>query len=115
LIASGELENFSTTTISGNVTINSSGILENSNVIHVGGNWTNNGTYIAEGSGVFFDGGGTQYISASTFGTLNINKPSGTAILTGDLTISGNLIITSGTLDFQTYFINRNVPGGLVS
>lgn len=115
LIASGELDNFSTTTISGNVTINSGSIFDNSASIHVGGNWVNNGTFVAEGSGVFFDGSGTQYISASTFGTLNINKPSGTAILTGDLTISGDLIITSGTLDFQTYFINRNVTGGFAS
>lgn len=115
LIASGELDNFSTTTISGNVTINSGSIFENNNVIHVGGNWANSGSYVADGSGIFFDGSGTQNISASTFGTLNINKPSGTAILTGDLNISGNLIVTSGTLDFQTYFIRRNVLGGFAS
>src|SRR6185436_6736869 len=110
-IASGELENSSVLAIAGNVTINSGGTLENTNVIQIGGNWTNNGTYESLGSGVYFNGSGTQYISASNFGTLNINKPSGTAILTGDLIISGNLIITSGTLDFQTYFITRNVTG----
>src|SRR6185295_7222608 len=99
-------------TISGNITINSGSILENNNIIHVGGNWTNNGTYDAFGSGIYFDGSGTQYISGSTFGTLNINKPSGAAILTGDLNLSGNLIISSGTLDFQTYFIYRNTIGG---
>jgi hypothetical protein len=111
LIASGELDNFATTTFSGNVTINSGGILENNSVFHVGGNWANNGTFNAFGS-MFFDGTGTQYISASTFGNLNINKPSGTAILTGDLTVGGNLSITAGTLDFQSYFITRNVLGG---
>src|SRR4029078_1840567 len=70
-IASGELENTSTFTISGNVTINPSGIFENDGVIHVGGNWSNNGAYEAFGAGVYFDGSGTQYISASDFGTLN--------------------------------------------
>ena len=115
LLASGELDNFSTTTISGNVTIDSGSIFENNDSIHVGGNWTNNGTYSAFGSGVYFDGSGTQYISGSTFGTLNINKPSGTATLTGDLNIGGNLIVSSGTLDFQTYFIYRDTIGGLAS
>jgi hypothetical protein len=115
LIASGELDNSSTATISGNVTINSGSTFQNDASIHVGGNWTNNGAYNAFGSGVYFDGSGIQNISASTFGTLNINKPSGTAILTGDLAIGGNLVITSGTLDFQTYFIRRNSLGGLGS
>ena len=115
LIASGELDNSSIATIAGNVTINSGAIFENNASIHVGGNWTNNGTYDAFGSGLYFDGSGTQNISASTFGNLNINKPSGTAILAGDLTITGNLIITSGTLDFQTFFIYRNTVGGFAS
>ena len=115
LITSGELDSSSTLTISGNVTINSGTILENNNTIHVGGNWTNNGTYEAFGTGVYFDGSGTQYISGSTFGTLTINKPSGSAILTGDLNINGNLIVSSGTLDFQTYFIYRSTIGGLAN
>jgi hypothetical protein len=115
LIASGELDNSSTITISGNFTINSGSIFENDHLIHVGGNWTNNGAYEAFGSGVYFDGSGTQYISGSNFGTLNINKPSGTAILTGDVTVSKDLVITSGTLDFQTYSIERNSLGGLAS
>jgi hypothetical protein len=115
LIASGELNNLSTTTISGNVTINSGSTFENNGAIHVGGNWANSGTYLAEGFGVFFEGSGTQNISASAFGTLNINKPSGTAILTGELTVGGNLIITSGTLDLQTYSITRNSIGGFAS
>ncbi len=115
LIASGELDNSSTATIAGNVTINSGSIFQNNASIHVGGDWTNNGTYNGFGPGVYFDGSGTQNISASNFGNLNINKPSGTAILTGDLTITGNLIITSGTLDFKTFFIYRNTIGGFAS
>lgn len=115
LIASGELDNSSTAIIAGNVTINSGSIFQNYSSIHVGGDWTNNGTYNPIGPGVYFDGSGTQHISASTFGNLNINKPSGTAVLTGDLTISGNLVITSGTLDFQTFFIYRSTIGGFAS
>jgi hypothetical protein len=115
LLVTGELDNYSTTAISGNVTINSGSTLTNNSEIHVGGNWANSGTFLAEGLGVFFDGSGTQNISASSFGNLNINKPAGTAILNGDLIISGNLIVTSGTLDFQTYFITRNTIGGFAS
>lgn len=115
LTASGELEIFSTTSISGDVTIDAGSILQNNDSIYVGGNWANNGTYIPVGSSILFNGSGTQTISASNFGNFNISKPSGTAILTGDLTISGNLIITSGTLDFQTYFIYRDVVGGFSS
>jgi hypothetical protein len=113
-IVSGELDNLSTTTTSGNVTINPGSTFENYGLLHIGGNWTNNGTYNPFGS-IFFDGTGTQNISASGFGNLNFNKPSGTAILNGDLAIGGDLVISSGTVDLQSYFIRRNSIGGSAS
>ena len=114
-ITAGELDNLSTTTIAGNVTIAAGATLYNTDVLHVGGNWNNNGNYSSNGSGtnVIFDGTGTQTISASTFNNLEFNKPVGSvAILTGDVTLKGNLTGTSGTLDIGTFFFNRDVPGG---
>jgi hypothetical protein len=113
LLTAGELENSSLTTISGNVILDSGSIVQDNDSIYVGGNWTNNGTYEPTGSGVFFNGSGAQNISASAFGNLTINKPSGTALLTGEVTMTGDLDILSGTLDFQNYSINRNVTGGV--
>jgi len=115
-IIAGELDNLSTTRITGNVTISSGATFHNQSLLHVGGNWLNNGTYNASGASIFFDGTGTQTISASTFNNFNLNKPVGTtAIQTGDVVITGNVNIISGTLDIQTYTCSRNVAGGSVT
>lgn len=115
-VTAGEFDNFSTSTISGNVTIASGAILENTNgILHIGGNWTNSGSYVANGSQIYFDGSGTQNISASTFNNLNINKPVGSsAVLTGNVVINGDLTITSGTLNIKTFDCNRSVQGGTI-
>lgn len=112
LVSSGELDNFSATTIAGDVTIAAGGIFKNNAVLHVQGNWNNNGTYQSNGASIFFDGSGLQTISASTFNNLNINKPSGTAVLTGEVMVTGDFSLTSGIFDFQTYNITRDVVGG---
>ena len=112
LTISGELDNFSTTTISGDVTINSGSTVNNLQVFHVQGNWYNNGSYISTGGSIFFDGTGSQSISASTFNNFYINKASGTATITGEIIVTGDFEITSGTFDFQTYNVTRNVAGG---
>jgi hypothetical protein len=115
-IIAGELDNLSTTRVTGNVTISSGGTLRNQGLLHVGGNWANNGIYSSAGASIFFDGSGTQTISASTFNNFNLNKPVGTAaIQTGNVVITGNVNIISGTLDIQTYTCSRNVPGGSVT
>ncbi|RWW91745.1 beta strand repeat-containing protein, partial [Flavobacterium cerinum] len=112
-VAAGELDNFSTTTITGNVVISSGAVLNNSGILHIGGNWANSGTYDDAGTKIIFDGSGTQTITASTFNNLEINKPVGTiAVLTGDVTLKGNLTGTSGTLDIKSFFFNRTVVGG---
>jgi hypothetical protein len=116
-VMAGVLDNFSTTTISGNVTIDSGATFHNTNgILHIGGNWTNNGSYAANGASIFFDGSGTQNISASTFNNLNINKPVGsTAVLTGNVVINGDLTVISGTLNIKSFTCDRSVPGGTIT
>jgi hypothetical protein len=111
-ITSGELENHTTTTIAGNVTIGTGTTFHNTGILHIGGHWNNSGTYTASGASIYFDGSGTQNISATTFNNFNINKPSGTAVLTGNVVVNGNLAVTSGSLDLQTYSCNRSGSGG---
>jgi fibronectin-binding autotransporter adhesin len=114
-VSAGELNNLATTTITGNVTVESGAALENYLYLHPKGNWTINGTYTASGASIYFDGTGDQYVSASTFNNLNIDKNSGTLYLTGNATINGDLIITAGTINLQTYTCNRSIQGGSMS
>ncbi len=111
-ITSGELDNFSRTTVYGNVTIATGATFNNYSELHVHKNWNNNGTYIPTGSSIYFEGSGNQNISASTFHIIYIIKPSGTAYITGNVVITGEWHLLSGTLDLQTFEFNRNVPGG---
>jgi hypothetical protein len=113
-ITAGEIDNYSTTTVYGSVTIGSGAELHNHSLFHTKGNWTNNGTFVATATAsMFFDGDGTQYIAASTFNNLNINKPVGTsAVLTGNCIVNSNINLLSGTLDLQSYTCNRSIQGG---
>jgi hypothetical protein len=114
-VTSGEFDNNALMTILGNVSIAASATLQNNSTLQIGGNWTNAGTYnsAASGTSVVFNGTGTQSISASTFNNMEINKPVGSlAVLTGDVTLKGNLTGTSGTLDIKSFFFNRDVVGG---
>lgn len=117
-ITAGMLDNKATSIITGNVTIGSSTTLLNQSVLQIGGNWVNNGTYTSNSTGtnVIFNGSGTQTISATTFNNLEFNKTVGSiAELTGDVTLKGNLVGTSGTLDIKSFFFNRDVVGGAAS
>ena len=114
-IAAGQLDNFSVTTIGGNMTLASGATFINYDTLHVKGNWINNGTYLVYGGSIYFDGIGAQSISPTTFNNLFINKPVGsTATLTGNLTLQGNVNVISGTLDLQTYSFSRTVLGGSI-
>jgi len=113
LVNNGLVTNDSTCNIRGNVTIGAAGTLENNYILRVGGNWLNNGTYNGQGVNVVFDGTGSQTISSTTFNNIEFNKPVGTvAELTGAVTIKGNLVGTSGTLDTKSFFFNRDAIGG---
>lgn len=115
-VTAGELDNSATFTITGNVTILSGGILVNQSDLHIGGNWVNNGTYVTLNGNEIFDGSGAQSIAASVFNNLVINKPVGTtAVLTGDVGMSGDLTMTSGTFDIKTFNCNRTSQGGTIT
>ncbi len=112
-VTSGELIVQAPTTVAGNVTIASGATFQNQSSLLVAGNWLNSGNFVGTGSSTTFNGSGTQTISSSTFNSLIINKPVGSiALLTGNVTIKGNLTGTSGSLDIGTFFFNRDVTGG---
>ena len=115
-VIGGQLDNQSTATIASNVTISAGATLLNTATVKVGGNWLNNGSYLGNGINLIFNGAGTQTISSSTFNNLEFNKPVGSvAQLTGAVTLKGNLVGTSGTLDIGNFFFNRDVRGGSAS
>jgi hypothetical protein len=114
-VTAGEFDGNAATVIVGDVNIATGAIFQNNNILTVGGNWNNNGTYtsVSSGTSVVFNGTGAQSISSTTFNNLEFNKPVGAvATLTGDVTVKGNLKGTSGTLDIQSFFFNRDVQGG---
>lgn len=112
-ITNGTLDIFAPTIILGDVTIGAGASIQNNNQLNVGGNWNNSGVYAGAGSSVHFDGAGTQNISATTFNNVSINKPVSTnAILVGNIILNGNLTVTSGTLNIQSFTANRSVLGG---
>jgi hypothetical protein len=101
------------TTITGNSTIAAGATFNNSSTgLTVGGNWSNSGVYIPSSSTFTLNGTGTQTVSATTFNNFVINKPSGTAVLTGNITINGNVTLTTGTLNVSTFTLNRSSAGG---
>ncbi len=114
-VSAGELDLNAATTITGNVTIASGATLASGNVTNtIGGNWSNSGTFTPSTGTVTLNGSGAQTVSASPFNNLTINKSTGTT-LQGNLTITGNISILSGTLDLVTYTANRSSLGGSFS
>ena len=85
------------------------------------GNISGTGTHTSTGSGEIKLTGASTTISATTFGSLEIASTSGTATLTGAISIAGNLILTSGTLADGGYVITlsgnvgNNGTGGVHS
>ncbi|MBN1675911.1 MAG: Ig-like domain-containing protein [Kiritimatiellae bacterium] len=71
-------------------------------VLKVGAKWVNNGTFNAADGTVTFDGTVLdQTIPAETFNHLTIEKGAKTATSTGNLTVKGDLRVTSGVLDLD--------------
>lgn len=113
IVTQGTLNLNGNTTITGAVNISSGATLNSGSItLTAGGNWNNSGTFIPSGSTVILNGTGTQTISATTFNNLTINKSGSVATLTGNCTINGNLILSTGTLDLATFSANRSSPGG---
>jgi hypothetical protein len=115
LSTGGTFDVNATLTVNGNVNIGSGTQLDGSlNTINVGGNWTNGGTFISNNGFVVFNGSSTQSIGPSLFNHLTVNKSS-TATLIGNLQVDGNLTITNGTLNLDTYSANRSTFGGTLT
>lgn len=115
-ISSGTLLTSANLTVSGNISISSGATLNGGTAtISFGGNWSNSGTFNGGTGTVNLNGGGSQSISTSTFNNLTINKGSGTATPTGNISINGNLSVTSGTFDLSTFTTNRSVLGGTLT
>lgn len=115
-VAAGELDINSATTVIGDVNISSGAILNGDGVVTtVGGNWNNSGFFISLSGTVLLNGSGTQTVTATTFNNLTLNKASGTAQLTGNVAITGNLTVTTGTLDLATFTANRSSAGGILT
>ena len=109
----GTLELLANATAAGHVTIGAGTLLAGgSATITTGGNWTNNGSFIPGSGTVILNGSGAQAITTTTFNNLEINKPAGTATLTGNMVINSNLTISAGTLDISSFTANRSTTGG---
>ena len=81
--------------------------------ISVGGDWVCGGTLnTGNGGVVVLNGTGAQAIGTGSFYELDINKPSGTATLGGNITSYNAVQVFSGTLDLSTFALNA---GGAAS
>lgn len=113
---SGEVKLNDDIEVSGNITISDSAILFNDNsTIFVGGNWLNNGDYISYDGLIVFNGSGSQTVNTNNFANIEVDKPSGTLSLTGDLYIDGDLSVTSGILNLSTFTADRINSGGILT
>ncbi len=112
-VLNGQLDVLATTEVLGDVLISSTGTLNGrSDSVYVAGNWNNAGTFIPSLGTISFNGTGSQNIGASAFNNILINKSSGTASLTGNVTASGNISIATGNLNLSTFTLNRVSVGG---
>jgi hypothetical protein len=112
-------------TVAQGITIGTNGTFTHSGngTITLSGNFVNNNTGLDEpATAAFtFSGTGNQTITSAstsgkaTFGNLTINKSAGTVTLNSDVQVKGNVAITSGTLDVDTYAFSRTSSGGSIT
>ena len=115
-ISSGTFAAQANIVVSGNIAIASGATLSSgSATVSLGGNWSNSGTFTSGTGTINLNGGGSQSIAATTFNNLSINKGSGTATPSANLTVNGNLSVTSGTFDLSSFTSNRSVLGGTLT
>ena len=103
-------------TVSSNVSILDGSVLNaNSAILTVGGNWTRSAAFSSGTGTVVFSGSTNQTIAATTFNNLTISKTGGTALLNGNSVVNGNLSLSSGTLDLQSFTLTRSAFGGVLT
>lgn len=113
LMTGGQLTLAANLIVLGEVNIGAGTALNGGSVTaRVAGDWINNGTFTPGSGSVIFDGTGSQTVGASNFNNFIVNKASGVATLSGDLTINGNATLTSGHLDALSYNLTRTTLGG---
>lgn len=115
-VNNGEIDVFANTTVSGNVSVAASAKLRsNSSTLSISGNLSNAGTFIPGSGTISFIGTGSQTISLATFYNIIFNKPSGTAVFTGNIDVYGDLSILQGSIDLGTYTAHRTSQGGTMT
>ncbi|MFT3885433.1 MAG: hypothetical protein QM724_08395 [Flavobacteriales bacterium] len=115
-----------TTTVSGNVTIETGGLLDlqptsgTGGVLRVGGNWTNNDAEAAfqeVGSTVQFNGATSDQTlntvdTRERFHNLTMNKPAFDLVLNDSVTMGGALLLTKGRITVPTPYAFTVEAGG---
>ncbi len=103
-------------TVAGQVTIGTGTIVDASSfVLKAGGNWNRTGTFVQGTGTVELNGTADQNITATEFNKLVINKASGIAYATGNITANGDVTLQLGTLDIATYTLSRTSFGGTLT
>jgi hypothetical protein len=118
------LSNSSNTNISNNLTVNGLLLINNGCTlndqgftINATGNISNSGTHTSQANGsIIMNGTGAQTMNGSgngVFGNLTVNKTSGTATLSANQSINGNLRLASGILNIGTYNLNFSATSAI--
>ncbi len=103
--------------VEGSVKIASGGTLvmsSSTTELQLTGNWTNSGTFTATDGTVTFDStSDSQSIPAETFYNLKVDKSGQTASLSGNVFVSGDLTVSSGTLSVGAYNLQTSGTGSV--
>jgi len=99
-------------TLTGNLSLTAGTLNDGGNTITVGGSVSNTGTHASTGAGEIYLTGAANTISAATLGNVEIAS-SGTYTCASSPTITGNLVLTSGTLadNAKTITVQGNLSG----
>ncbi|MBI5010400.1 MAG: hypothetical protein HZB98_12295, partial [Bacteroidia bacterium] len=101
-------------TVNRDLTITTGTLADNGNIITVKGNIVNNGTHSGTGKIYLNGGAGAHAISGGTsaFGNLELDDSNGATFTgTGTTNITGNLVVTQGTLTLNAFTTALNVTG----
>lgn len=101
----------------GNLTFGGTGTkILSSGTTSISGNFvvTGSPTVAANGGTIQINGTGAQSIAGTTFNNLTFNG-TGTKTMTSSGTLTGNLTITTGTVDLTSYSLDRTTNGGVFS
>ncbi|MTI21697.1 T9SS type A sorting domain-containing protein [Fulvivirga sp. RKSG066] len=116
-LSSGQVDVDAKVTVSNNIVIESTAILNmiNQDTIMVAGNWVQSGDFNTGLGMVLLNGTSDQQVGPANFNDFNVDKASGSLILTGDISIEGDIKVLNGTAEIGTYDITRTSTGGTAS